>query len=82
MFVLKRNVTGYSSPARDYEKRCKVTIYLPDNQIKGIFFANGNTERANFLNNKLTLITVLGFTAPIKFVIFAMKVIRIKQKEQ
>ena len=37
MFVLKRNVTGYSSPARDYEKWCKVTIYLPDNQIKGIF---------------------------------------------
>ena len=52
MFVLKRNVTGNSSPARDYEKRCKVTIYLPDNQIKGIFFANGNTEQANFLNNK------------------------------
>ena len=33
MFVLKRNVTGYSSPARDYEKRGKVTTFLRYNQM-------------------------------------------------
>lgn len=38
MFILKRNITGHSSPARDYEKRCKVTIYLSDNQTKSSFF--------------------------------------------
>ncbi len=38
MFILKRNITGYSPPVRDYEKRCKVTNYLSDNQIITLFY--------------------------------------------
>ena len=57
MFVLKRNITGYSSPARDYEKRCKVTIYLSDYQTKSIFFTKRTLyadppQVQNSINNK------------------------------
>ncbi len=45
MFVLKRNVTGYSSPARDYEKRCKVTIYLQITKSKGFFYKRGRINK-------------------------------------
>ncbi len=39
MFILKRNLTGYSFPARDYEKRGKVTTFLTHTQILSLFFA-------------------------------------------
>ncbi len=38
MFILKRNLTGYSFPARDYEKRGKVTNFLAHTQNMTLFF--------------------------------------------
>ena len=47
MFILKRNVTGYSSPARDYEKRGKVTTFSPHKQICRRFFQTDRSCKVN-----------------------------------